>query len=174
MTVWGMYLACERIKKGRLACLICLLAPGVFAGLPAVSRVAGAQGINTVPQAGTGLGEQGNIASAGQFRMIGIDDLNAFRNGNTDFLLVDARPREQYVMAHIPGAISMPLNEIPMCVGSLDKSRMIVTYCVNYHCPIGTKAAAAFASLGFANVYDYNGGLKEWQEMGYATAAGSS
>lgn len=154
-----------------LACLICLLAAGLFAGMPMVSCVAGAQGINTMPQA-TGFTAQGNAAGTQQIRMMSIDDLNALRNGNTDFLLVDARPRDQYAMAHIPGAVSMPLNEIPMYAGSLDKGRMIVTYCGNYHCPISTKAAQALTGLGFTNVYDYKGGLKEWQEMGYATASG--
>jgi rhodanese-related sulfurtransferase len=108
-----------------------------------------------------------------QIRMLSIDDLNALRNGNTNFLLVDARPGNQYAMAHIPGAVSIPLDEIPLYVGSMDKGRLIVTYCGNYHCPISTKAATEFTRLGFTNVWDYKGGLKEWQDTGYATAAGS-
>jgi rhodanese-related sulfurtransferase len=166
-------LACDKIKRVTLACLICLLATGLFAGMPVVNYAAGAQGINTMPQTGAGFAVQGNTAGGQQVRMMSIDDLNALRNSNADFLLVDARPREQFAMAHIPGALSMPLNEIPMYAGSLDKNRMIVTYCGNYHCPISTKAAEAFSSLGFTNVYDYKGGIKEWQETGYTTAAGN-
>jgi rhodanese-related sulfurtransferase len=105
--------------------------------------------------------------------MMSVDDLSALMKSGTDFLLVDARQREQYAMAHIPGAVSMPLNEIPDYAGSLDRNRMIVTYCGNYHCPISTKAAAELTSLGFTNIYDYKGGIKEWQETGHATATGS-
>ena len=104
--------------------------------------------------------------------MMSVDDLSALMKSNTDFLLVDARQREQYAMDHIPGAISMPLNEIPDYARSLDRDRMIVTYCGNYHCPVSTKAAMELTRLRFTNIYDYKGGIKEWQETGHATATG--
>jgi rhodanese-related sulfurtransferase len=168
-----MKLACDTIKKRMLACLICLLAAGLFAGMPAWSFVAGAQGTNPVPPGWAGFAAQGNPLGGAQVRPMSISDLNALKNSNADFLLVDARPREQYAAAHIPGAISLPLIEIPQYAGSLDKGRMIVTYCGNYNCPISTKAAEQLVSLGYTNVYDYKGGIKEWQEMGHATATGS-
>jgi rhodanese-related sulfurtransferase len=144
-----------------------MLVAGLFTCMP------GAQVVNPVPAAGAGYAAQGGMTGDPQVRVMRIDDLNVLKNGNTDFLLVDARPREQYYMAHIPGAVSMPLNEISAYVSGLDRNRMIVTYCGNYHCPISTKAAMEFSRLGFTNVYDYKGGIKEWQEMGNAAATGS-
>ncbi len=146
----------------------------LFTGIPGVNFNACAQGISPGLSATSGAAVQGNSVDTGQVRMISIDDLNALMKSGTDLLLVDARSREQYYMAHIPGAISMPLNEIQQYAGSIDRNRMIVTYCGNYHCPISTKAAVEFARLGFSDVQDYKGGIKEWQEMGYATAAGNS
>jgi rhodanese-related sulfurtransferase len=168
-----MYLACDMIKRVTLACLICLLAAGLFTGLPAANFVAGAQGVNPVPPGWAGFAAQGNPLAAPQVHRMSLDDLNALMKSHADFLLVDARPREQYNVAHIPSAISMPLNEIPLYAGSLDKGRMIVTYCGNYNCPISTEAAERLVSLGYTNVYDYKGGIKEWQDTGYLTATGS-
>jgi rhodanese-related sulfurtransferase len=104
---------------------------------------------------------------------VNIGELNALLNSGNDFLLVDARSPQQYAAAHIPGAVSVPLDQIPPYSGSIDKNRVIVTYCGNFHCPISTKAAREFMQLGFANVYDYKGGIAEWENKGYSTAAGS-
>jgi rhodanese-related sulfurtransferase len=161
------------IKKVTLRCLIFLLAAGLFAGMPAANFIAGAQGVNPVPPGWAGFAAQGNPLGGPQVRSMSIDDLTSLMKSNADFLLVDARPREQYEIAHIPGAISLPLNEIPRYAGSLDKGRMIITYCGNYHCPISTEAAERLVSLGYTNVWDYKGGIKEWQEMGYAMVTGS-
>jgi rhodanese-related sulfurtransferase len=168
-----MKLACDTIKKVILAFMICVLAAGLFAAVPAANLVAGAQGTNPVPPGWAGFAARGNPLSGPQVHLMSIDDLNAQMKSNADFLLVDARPREEYAMAHIPGAISMPLNEIPQYAGSLDKGRMIVTYCGNYNCPISTEAAEKLISLGYTNVYDYKGGIKEWQDRGYTTVKDS-
>ena len=140
--------------------------------MPAANPVAGAQGVNPVPPGWAGFAAQGNPLAGPQVHRMSIGDLNSLMKSKADFVLVDARPRDQYDMAHIPGAISLPLNEIPQYAGSLDKGRMIVTYCGNYNCPISTEAAGQLVGLGYTNVYDYKGGIKEWQDAGYATAAG--
>ena len=43
--------------------------------------------------------------------------------------LIDVRPREEYVAGHIPGAISVPLADLPKRVKELQKRRDIVAYC---------------------------------------------
>ena len=111
-------------------------------------------------------------ASDRQMHMMSIGELINLQKSAKDFVLVDARPRDQYLAAHIPGAVSVPLSDIPVYARDLDKGRMIVTYCGNYHCPISTKAADEFRSLGFSNVWDYKGGITEWQQQGNPTASG--
>jgi len=51
------------------------------------------------------------------------------KEGKGDFVLVDARDRASYEREHIPGAISMPPEEIEENFGRLDPSKEIVTYC---------------------------------------------
>jgi rhodanese-related sulfurtransferase len=53
------------------------------------------------------------------------------KEGKGDFVLVDARDRASYEKGHIPGAISMPPEEIEENFGRLDPAKEIVTYCWN-------------------------------------------
>ncbi len=44
-------------------------------------------------------------------------------------IVVDARSATQYARSHIPGAKSMPLNELESRLGELNKDQLIITYC---------------------------------------------
>jgi len=48
-----------------------------------------------------------------------------------DFILLDARDRPSYEKEHLPGARSMPLDEIAQLAGDLDPTKEYVTYCWN-------------------------------------------
>src|SRR5574338_1676178 len=43
--------------------------------------------------------------------------------------LIDVRPHEEYVAGHLPGAISVPLGNLPRRLRDLRKRRDIVAYC---------------------------------------------
>lgn len=152
--------------------LTSLLIVGMLACVLQCTSIANAQDYSPAGIPGeTGYAAAGSVMGDQQVRVMDINELAGLLNSKSCVLL-DARPREQFNSAHIPGAISMPLNEIPAYADQLDRNQLIVTYCGNYHCPISTKAATELMSLGFTNVWDYKGGIKEWQEKGYATASG--
>ena len=44
-------------------------------------------------------------------------------------IFVDARPAASYVSGHIPGALSIPADELPKRLGELSTSNWIITYC---------------------------------------------
>ncbi len=88
---------------------------------------------------------------------------------NVKFVLADARPRRDYEQKHLPGAISMPVDEIGEFAGRLDRGDEIVTYCGGFQCPASTMAAKELMKLGFKNVKDFKGGIQEWTEKGYPT-----
>lgn len=50
--------------------------------------------------------------------------------------LVDVRPREEYLAAHIPGALSVPLADLGKRLAELRKRREIVAYCRGPYCVI--------------------------------------
>jgi len=44
-------------------------------------------------------------------------------------IFVDVRPRDQYEIGHIKGAINIPLTEVIARLKELPKNKMIITYC---------------------------------------------
>ncbi len=104
-----------------------------------------------------------------QVRKLSFNDLLGMYKSNAKFVLVDARSREDYEKSHLPGALSVPVEDIKDYADRLDKSEEIVTYCGSFQCPASTMAAKEFMKLGFKNVKDYKGGIQEWTEKGYPT-----
>ena len=83
-------------------------------------------------------------------------------------VVVDVLPAESYAAAHVKGAISIPSAQIQGAAARQlpDKSARIVVYCASFHCGASTSAATALQKLGYTNVYDFKGGLKQWRELG--------
>lgn len=52
---------------------------------------------------------------------------DALDNGSAIF--VDVRGDEVYALSHIPGAVSIPLNDLETRLGELDPEKWIITYC---------------------------------------------
>lgn len=102
-------------------------------------------------------------------KFMNIDELVSLMRSSKHYVLVDARSRADYENKHIPGAVSIPAEEIGDYADKLDKDREIVTYCGSYECPASTMAAKELQKLGFKNVRDYKGGIKEWEEKGNPT-----
>jgi rhodanese-related sulfurtransferase len=102
-------------------------------------------------------------------RNLTFNELLSMYQNNVMFVLVDARPRDDYDKGHLPGAISIPLEGVREYADRLDREDEIVTYCGGFQCPASTEAAKELMKMGFKNVKDYKGGIKEWTEKGYPT-----
>ncbi|HUH08138.1 MAG TPA: rhodanese-like domain-containing protein [Egibacteraceae bacterium] len=101
-------------------------------------------------------------------------DLSAADGGEPAFVLIDARPRDAFADAHLPGAISLPHAEIlPEAVEWLPKDRPVVTYCWSISCNAGVKAAAALSALGY-RVKEMIGGIEAWRAEGYPIESGGT
>ncbi|MGH9894180.1 MAG: rhodanese-like domain-containing protein [bacterium] len=50
----------------------------------------------------------------------------------------------------------------------------MIVYCASPDCPASDDVAAALVSRGFRRVYDYAGGLSDWQQGGYPIASSPS
>lgn len=86
----------------------------------------------------------------------------------TKMKLVDVLGGENFEQEHIPGSISLPLEEIEKRALTLfQKEDLIVVYCASFECQASTKAAEKLMAMGFKNVLDYKGGLKEYKEGGF-------
>ena len=105
-------------------------------------------------------------------RFISKETLVRWTAGAEKPLIIDVLPPQSYNRVHIKGATNIPLAELRDRSAELDKDRKIVVYCASYQCHASTEAAKLLNSLGFKDVSDYKGGIKEWTEAGL-TVAGS-
>ncbi|MEQ1746095.1 MAG: rhodanese-like domain-containing protein [Saprospiraceae bacterium] len=89
--------------------------------------------------------------------------------------LVDLRtPGEIRQTGKIAGALEINFNSADFAaqIGKLDKSKPVVVYCAaGGRSP---RAAAQLTKVGFKNVYDYAGGMNDWQDQGKKTVPGSA
>ncbi|MFV2040948.1 MAG: rhodanese-like domain-containing protein [Candidatus Hydrothermarchaeales archaeon] len=100
---------------------------------------------------------------------ISIDDLKKKIDAGEDIQIVDVRGRECcYDLGHIPGAVSIPLNKFEeRAPRELDKEKPVIVYCGSVSCTLSPRAAQILTNtLGFTDVSDYAGGIKEWRDSG--------
>ena len=86
-------------------------------------------------------------------------------------LFIDVRNRGSYEQGHIPGALSLPLNEIASRLETLtaeiSRQHAIVTYCSGRLCQDSHTAAQWLMEHGFENVVVFIDGFPGWAEHGY-------
>ena len=79
--------------------------------------------------------------------------------------VIDVRPREEYVAGHIPGAISVPLADLPRRLRDLRKRRDIVAYCRGPYCVMSLDAVDLLRRQGF-RAQRLEHGVVEWRAQG--------
>lgn len=85
--------------------------------------------------------------------------------------IVDVRTPGEYALAHIPGAVNVPVDQLQASAASWNRSASYVVYCAS-----GVRSAQAsdiMKAMGFANVADLSGGIGGWTgqvDKGAATA----
>lgn len=77
--------------------------------------------------------------------------------------LVDVRRLEDYEVSHIPGAISIPKEELADNTNKFSKEEITVVYCYNEQCHLGIEACLILAEYGYP-VMLLEGGFKSWVE----------
>jgi rhodanese-related sulfurtransferase/DNA-binding transcriptional ArsR family regulator len=75
--------------------------------------------------------------------------------------LIDVRPRDEYEAGHIPGAVSIPLDELEDSIEQLPSGGRVIAYCRDAYCVLAPDAAAQLRALGYdAGVLA--AGFSEW------------
>lgn len=94
---------------------------------------------------------------------------------NQDTVIIEVLKPEKYKKGHIKGAINIPLKTIATeAKKRFDKDQEIVVYCTDYDCTSSPTAAKKLEEIGFNNVYDYEGGKKEWKDANYPMESGDN
>jgi rhodanese-related sulfurtransferase len=86
-------------------------------------------------------------------------------------IVIDVRPSEEYAHGHLPGAVSIPLDELPHRLIELPRGKRIVAYCRGVYCLSADEAIALLRERGFRAVR-LDGGWPEWRSEGRPAATG--
>ncbi|WP_054955216.1 ArsR/SmtB family transcription factor [Paenibacillus dakarensis] len=75
--------------------------------------------------------------------------------------LIDVRPRDEYDAAHIPGAISIPIEELAEQFISLPTNNKVVAYCRGQYCLMSIKAIELLKQKGIEAAH-LDKGVHDW------------
>jgi rhodanese-related sulfurtransferase/DNA-binding transcriptional ArsR family regulator len=93
------------------------------------------------------------------------------RARSKDVVVLDTRPATEYVAGHIPGAISVPVDEIQRRLAQLTKGKEYVAYCRGPYCVYADQAVALLRAKG-RRARRLIDGFPEWRAAGLPVATG--
>ena len=85
--------------------------------------------------------------------------MKAARKG--EVVVLDVRPVDEYLTAHLPFARSIPIGELRQRLAELPKDRPVVAYCRGPYCLMARDAVALLRQQGYRAVH-MNDGVAEW------------
>jgi rhodanese-related sulfurtransferase len=95
------------------------------------------------------------------------------RLDDSDVLVLDVRPPDEYVAGHLPGARSIPINELESHLDELDPNQEIVAYCRGPYCLFADEAVELLRKRGF-RAHRLADGLPDWRLAGYPVEEGNA
>jgi len=96
--------------------------------------------------------------------------MKAARKG--EVVVLDVRPTEEYLNAHLPFARSIPLDELRQRLAELPKDRSIVAYCRGPYCLMAIDAVALLKQEGYSAIH-LRDGVAEWAVASQVAASQS-
>ena len=85
--------------------------------------------------------------------------------------VLDVRPVEEYTAGHIPGALSIPLNDLALQLAGLPRDRDIVAYCRGPYCVLSIEAVEMLRAKGFHAVR-MEEGIQDLRAIGFPITEG--
>jgi rhodanese-related sulfurtransferase/predicted transcriptional regulator len=98
--------------------------------------------------------------------LIAIDRKELLKRARKEEIIVlDVRPHDEYSAAHLPYAISLPLDELKAKLKQIPKDKEIVAYCRGPYCLMAVEAVRFLKSKGYKAVR-LDDGVQEWKASG--------
>ena len=84
--------------------------------------------------------------------------------------VLDVRPTAEYDAGHIPGAISIPIEDLERRLSEVPRDQPVVAYCRGPYCVLAVQAVELLRRHGFA-ARRLRDGFPEWREEGLPVEA---
>lgn len=84
------------------------------------------------------------------------------RAGRGEVVVLDVRPREEYAAGHIPGAVSIPVDELADKLNDIPADQEIVAYCRGSYCVLAHDAVRLLSARG-RSARRLADGMLEWR-----------
>ncbi|ANH40419.1 Biofilm growth-associated repressor [Nocardioides dokdonensis FR1436] len=94
----------------------------------------------------------------------------ALDEGSAD--VIDVRPVEEYLAGHVPGARSVPLEDLAAQVSDLHTRGPVIAYCRGAFCVLAHDAVRILAASG-VEARRLEDGMLEWRTHGHPVAVGA-
>lgn len=82
--------------------------------------------------------------------------------GDTDFVVLDVRSEQEFMVGHVPGARSFPLEILEDKIKELPHGKVLVIYCYHHAWLLAAKAALKLAKRGY-HTKELLGGYDVWK-----------
>jgi rhodanese-related sulfurtransferase/DNA-binding transcriptional ArsR family regulator len=95
------------------------------------------------------------------------------RLGAGEVTVLDVRPEDEYRAGHIPGAVSMPVDEVERRLAEIPRDRPVIAYCRGPFCMFAVDAARTLSRHGIP-ARRMESGIAEWRLAGHRVATGDN
>ncbi|MDD3150429.1 MAG: rhodanese-like domain-containing protein [Candidatus Gastranaerophilales bacterium] len=94
---------------------------------------------------------------------VGPVELKTIMN-DENIKIIDVRKSEHYNKAHIPGAHSIPGEDLESKLSGLSSEHLHILYCYTEQCHLAAKCALKLAKNGFPAI-ELEGGFDAWENI---------
>ena len=106
------------------------------------------------------------LGARDELEPISKDELLSRLRSGKRIVVVDVRPVEEFMAGHLPGARSIPLEELENRLAELPRRREIVAYCRGPYCAFAPEAVRTLRRHGY-RARQMSDGLPEWAAAGF-------
>jgi rhodanese-related sulfurtransferase len=104
------------------------------------------------------------LTAAGAGGEISNQQAQSQRAAGQDLVFLDVRTPEEFASGHVPGAVNIPVKQLPDRLAELGKGDRLIVYCER-----GPRAMAAVDTLsraGYTDVSHMTGDMAGWRAAG--------
>lgn len=131
-------------------------------------------GVRSVAQAHRAETERARLAYLGGNDVEEVPRDELLRRAEAgDVIVLDVRPAEEYAAAHIPGAVSIPVDELAARLAEIPADTDVVAYCRGAYCVFAHQAVRLLRDAG-RPARKLSDGLLEWRLAGLPTTSSAA